>query len=127
MVTFEGPHKLADVWEEEPHIVLRQPNPEIPVFDVCQVDGRGRVKTLHRNELLPFNSVPVEELQKEQSQANIGNGSETEQRVSDLMETESSTQFSSESSSLKDDNENEDTVAQLLPPQTHAGCRKPPK
>ena len=48
-VGFEGRHKLADVWEEEPHIVLKQPNPEIPVLDVRQVDGRGRVKTLHRN------------------------------------------------------------------------------
>ena len=62
-VGFEGRHKLADVWEEEPHIVLRQPNLEIPVFDVRQVDGSGRTKTLHRNELLPFNSIPVEELQ----------------------------------------------------------------
>ena len=48
---------LADVWDEEPHIVLRQPNPEIPVFDVHQEVGKGRVKTLHRNELLPFNHV----------------------------------------------------------------------
>ena len=24
---FAGRHKLADVWDEEPHIVLRQPNP----------------------------------------------------------------------------------------------------
>ena len=48
-VAFEGRHKLADVWEEKPHLVLKQPNPEIPVFDVCQVevDGRGWVKTLH--------------------------------------------------------------------------------
>ena len=82
---------------------------------------------MHYNELLPFNSVPVEELQKEQSQANIGNGSETEQRVPDLMETESPTQSSSESSSHVDDHDNEDTVAQLLPPQTHASSRKPPK
>ena len=55
------------MWDEEPHIVLRQSIPEIPVFDVRQEDGNGRVTTLHRNELLPFNSVPVEEIAGEQS------------------------------------------------------------
>ena len=127
-VGFEGRHKLADVWEEEPHIVLRQPNPEIPVFDVQQVDGRGRVKTLHRNELLPFNSIPVEELQKEQRQLNMGNGSSTEPRVPDLLETESSAQSSSESSSEEDDNDDEErTPAKWLPPQTQSRSKKPPR
>ena len=49
-VAFECRHILADVWEEEPHVVLRQPNPEIPVFAMRQIDGRGLVKSLHRNE-----------------------------------------------------------------------------
>ena len=94
-VTFEGRHKLADVWEDEPHIVLRQPNPEIPVFDVRQVDGRGWVKTLHRNELLPFNSVPVEELQKEQREAEMGLSLDPEHTAPDLLESEASSKSSS--------------------------------
>ena len=124
----EGRHKLADVSEEEPHIVLRQPNPEIPVFDVQQVDGRGHVKTVHHHELLPFNSIPVEELQKEAKQSNMGNGSNTEPRVSNLLETENSAQSSSESSSEEDDNDDEEkTPAQWLPPQTQVRCKKLPR
>ena len=41
----------------------------IPVFDVRQEDGKGRVKALHRNELLPFNSVPVGAIQEDQRDA----------------------------------------------------------
>ena len=62
-VGFEGRLKLADVLEEKLHIVLRQPNPKIPPFHVRQVDSREWVKILPRNEVLPFISIPVDELQ----------------------------------------------------------------
>ena len=58
-VTFEWRHIFADVWEEEPQVVLRQPNPEIPAFDMRQIDGRGRVKSLHHNE--PHSSAVKEQ------------------------------------------------------------------
>ena len=119
-VGFEGRHKLADVWEEEPHIVLRQPNPEIPVFDVQQVDGRGRVKTLHRNELLPFNSIPVEELQKEQRETEMGLGSDPEPTAPDLLESETSSKSSS-SSSEDDEDGKEDESAHYLPTERLPG------
>lgn len=48
-----GKHKLADRWEEVPYTVLSQPNSDIPVFKVKREDGEGRVRTLHRNLLLP--------------------------------------------------------------------------
>ena len=102
-VRFEGRYKLADMWDEEPHIVLRQPNPEIPVFDVRQIDGRGRVKTLHRNELLPFNSIPVEEIEKEQREIVTGTGSHPGPRVPALTESETSSNSSSESISECED------------------------
>ena len=51
-VGLQGKHKIADRWDEEPYKVLKQPIPDIPVFDVQKEDGTGRVKTLHRNELL---------------------------------------------------------------------------
>ena len=45
IMTFEGKHKLADRWKDEPYVVLQQPNPEIPVFVVQREgrDGRNRV------------------------------------------------------------------------------------
>ena len=58
-VGLQGKNKLADRWEEELCVVTSQPNASIPVFTVRQLDGRGRVRTLHRNLLLPVKSVPV--------------------------------------------------------------------
>ena len=57
-VGHRGKHKIADPWEEEPYTVLDQPLSDIPVFKVIREDGQGRVKTLHRNKLLPFFCLP---------------------------------------------------------------------
>ena len=57
-VGFQGKHKIADRWEEDVYVVTTQPNPSIPVFTVCQLEGKGRPRTLHRNMLLPVRSVP---------------------------------------------------------------------
>ena len=46
-------HKIQDKWEEEEYVVISQPDPEIPVYKVKPVDG-GKVRTLHRNLLLPL-------------------------------------------------------------------------
>ena len=58
-VGLQGKNKLADRWEEGVCVVTSQPNASIPVFTVRQLDGRGRVRTLHRNLLLPVKSVPA--------------------------------------------------------------------
>ena len=58
ILAFEGKHKLADRWEEDPYIVLEQRNPEIPVFVVQKESGEGRKRTLHRNLLLPIGTLP---------------------------------------------------------------------
>ena len=42
-------------------LVLEQPLSDIPVFKVRREDGTGRIKTLHRNQLLPFTSMPRDE------------------------------------------------------------------
>jgi hypothetical protein len=52
--------KLGDRWEEEVYVVQEQPNADIPVFVVKRKDGKGRHKTLHRNNLLPL-PVPIRE------------------------------------------------------------------
>ena len=60
-VGIPGKHKLGDKWGKYPYIVVSQPNPEIPVFRVRPENGGGKVKTLHRNLLLPCNFLPHEE------------------------------------------------------------------
>jgi transposase InsO family protein len=59
IVSFEGRHKISDRWEDQPYVILRQPNPEIPVYEIKRKDGLGKIKVLHRNLLLPISSIPV--------------------------------------------------------------------
>ena len=61
-VGLKGKHKIADRWHEEVYVVLAQPNQDIPVFEVQQENsekGKRRTRVLHRNLLLPINSVPA--------------------------------------------------------------------
>lgn len=57
-VGLRGRHKLADRWDKEVYIVVSQPEPSIPVFRVKKEHGRGPVRTLHRNLLLPCVGLP---------------------------------------------------------------------
>ena len=58
-VGLQGKQKLADRWEETSYTVCSIPNPSIPVYKVKQENGT-KVRTLHRNLLLPFNCIPVD-------------------------------------------------------------------
>ena len=58
-LAFDGRHKLADQYEDDVYIVLRPPNSNIPVFEVLVENGDGRKRTLHRNHLLPIDSLPM--------------------------------------------------------------------
>ena len=53
-----GNYKISDRWEENAYRVVKQVNPEIPVYVVKEEQGEGLTRTLHRNLLLPFNSLP---------------------------------------------------------------------
>ena len=59
-LAFEGRHKLEDKWEDQPYVVMEQPNPDIPVYKVKREDDSGGERTLHRNHLLPISSLPLE-------------------------------------------------------------------
>ena len=60
-VGVRGKHKLANIWEDDVHIVIDQPNMEIPVFVVQKENKKGGKRTLHRNLLLPVNFLPLAE------------------------------------------------------------------
>ncbi|XP_033744324.1 uncharacterized protein LOC117330212 [Pecten maximus] len=54
IMAFEGKHKISDKWEDDEYVVIRQPNPDVPVYVVRKCNGEGKEKTLHRNLLLPI-------------------------------------------------------------------------
>ena len=53
---FDGPHKLKDKWSEDIFIVTERPHSNMPVYRVRPESG-GRERTLHRNLLLPVESI----------------------------------------------------------------------
>ena len=57
ILAHDGKHKIQDKWEEDPYIIIEQPNKDIPVFVVQKEGGEGRKRTLHRNVLLPIGSL----------------------------------------------------------------------
>lgn len=54
IVAFDGRHNLADKWENDPYVVINQPNDDIPVYRVKKQNGEGKIRVLHRNLLLPI-------------------------------------------------------------------------
>ncbi|XP_062614358.1 uncharacterized protein LOC134276091 [Saccostrea cucullata] len=56
IVAYDGKHKIADKWVDEPYVVVAKANEDIPVYKVRREDGEGRFKVLHRNLLLPIGS-----------------------------------------------------------------------
>ncbi|PIK37505.1 hypothetical protein BSL78_25660 [Apostichopus japonicus] len=63
MAPHEGPAKLRPYWEEHIYIVIKQLLPDVPVYELTPERGKGRKRTLHRNLLLPCDSLPLEEPQ----------------------------------------------------------------
>ena len=57
-VAFQSKHKLANRWEDEVYQVVRQRDPEIPVF-IVKGTTEGKLRTLHRNMLLPLHFLPL--------------------------------------------------------------------
>ena len=59
-LAFEGRHKLEDRWEQDIYVVIKHTNKDIPVYEVQRESGLGKVRTLHRNNLLPIGFLPIE-------------------------------------------------------------------
>jgi hypothetical protein len=53
-----GPGKLRGFWEDEIHVVVSRKGPESPVYDIKSESGCGKIRTLHRNLLLPCDYLP---------------------------------------------------------------------
>ena len=57
ILAHQGKHKIENKWEDRPYIIIKQPNEEIPVYSLQREDKSGKIRTLHRNVLLPIDSL----------------------------------------------------------------------
>ncbi|KAI4882560.1 hypothetical protein NFI96_002448, partial [Prochilodus magdalenae] len=55
-----GPGKLRNHWEDIIHVVVQQVNEHIPVYELRPEKGKGMLRVLHRNLLLPCDHLPLE-------------------------------------------------------------------
>lgn len=62
ILAFEGKHKISNKFEENPYIVIDQPNEDVPVYTIQREDGVGPLRKLHRNHLLPISTLPAKEV-----------------------------------------------------------------
>ena len=57
-VGLQGKCKLADRWDKTVYRICKRLGQDLPVYVVRPETGRGRERTLHRNMLLPLQSLP---------------------------------------------------------------------
>ena len=114
VVAWDGKHKIADRWEDEPYAVLEQPNPDIPVYVVCREDKVGPKRTLHRNLLLPIGQLP-------RSLPSIKRGHAVDAHSSDQSNPDADANSSAESSDEECSNEDGFDVIETIeqPVDTH--------
>lgn len=55
-----GPGKLRNHWEDIVHTVVRQVSKDIPVYELRPERGKKGLRIMHRNLLLPCDSLPLE-------------------------------------------------------------------
>ena len=130
----KGKHKLADLWEHCPYVVIGQPVLDIPVYEVVKENThKPKPRTLHRNMLLPFTGLPCPrthtpaKAQKDQQHSKEREELETaETQVIDT--SEESERDSSESSADKEEREAETTAAApYIPPMPRGSRQKLPQ
>ena len=108
----KGKIKIADDWEEMPYIVTEIPIKDIPVYKVRQEDGKGRTKTMHRNQILPFTCLPSEPLLVAPPASDWGHGNRPKVQDS-LPLSEKDTE--SESSEIDDSTDSADETRSAEP------------
>ena len=65
IVSFDGKHNISDKWEDEPYIALDQQDLNIPVFQIQKEPTKCKIRTLHRNLLLPISQLNFYKTHKE--------------------------------------------------------------
>lgn len=55
-----GTGKLRNHWEDHVHVVVRQMGNDMPVYELRPELGKGKMRVVHRNLLLPCDHLPLE-------------------------------------------------------------------
>lgn len=55
-----GPGKLRSFWEDKVYVVTQKKYPDSPVYEIKLENGKGRIRIMHRNLLLPCDFLPME-------------------------------------------------------------------
>ena len=101
---FDGPHKLKDKWSKDIYTVVDKPNEGLPIFKVKAESG-GRIRTLHRNLLLPVQSI------RDESHPTLVNedppNPEALEKIDECSEESSITDNDSEQTSESDEEDEE--------------------
>ena len=97
-----GMQKLADRWEPVVHLVLDQPDENIPVYKVQSEDGIGAVRTLHRDMLRPCGFISSSEVGNDTDIPENPISSRTRQKSNDVMNLVGEEESTLESSYLTD-------------------------
>ena len=117
-IGIKGKHKLADIWESTPYVVISQPMPDIPLYMVKKENSTRKPKPLHRNMLLPFNALP-NSLEKEPSKS---------KKPVQVVQEET---YSDSSTDSSEDEDEEQTGAQpaipryIIPQKRSPPCKTP--
>lgn len=57
----DSPGKLRSYWENKVYVVVKRRSKDSPIYEVAS-EGGGKSRVLHRNLLLPCDSLPLENL-----------------------------------------------------------------
>jgi hypothetical protein len=79
VVTFDGKHKVADRWEEDPYQIMHQPNPDVPVFVVMMIQAEHESTSAHRLHR-PRNATDTLENNSQAQTEDTTRGEETSHR-----------------------------------------------
>ena len=126
----KGMHKLADLWEHCPYVVIGQPVLDIPVYEVVKENTyKPKPRTLHRNMLLPFTGLPYPrthsptKARKDQQHSKEREELETAE-TQEIDTSEESERDSRESSADEEEREAETTAAAPYIPPILRGSRQ---
>ena len=106
-----GPGKLRAFWEDEIHVVVSRKGPESPVYDIKSEAGRGKIRTLHRNLLLPCDYLPSEQGVQINESVKTKKSEASERREKQIPRRQSSTH--QEHVDTDSDSEGEETPSAL--------------
>ena len=101
---------MIDKWEDDLYLIIDQPNKDIPVYTVKKENGEGRIRTLHRNLLLPVGYIS-QRVQPSEPPTKPKPAPRSRFRSKQLPPPESS---SSEESDYEDESSDEDVIPAVL-------------